>query len=451
MGALANQAFVKMNGIGNEIVVVDMRARGGSIAPEEARAVAASDGAPYDQLMVLYPSRTPGTDAFIRIYNNDGSEAGACGNGMRCVADLVAKESGKDALTFETTAGILNCWKNADGLFTVDMGVPRFKWNEIPLAEEFRDTRAIELQIGPIDKPVLHSPSVVSMGNPHAIFWVDDVNAYNLARFGPLLENHPIFPERANITLAQIVARDHIIIRTWERGAGLTKACGSAACAAAVAAARLKRTGRKVEVSLLGGELTIDWREADDHVLMTGPVEFEFKGSLRSGVVRQGGCIVSVDVISFGCRLNAYESEVIRRATRAADIDDAIVVNTCAVTAEAVRQARQVIRRLKRERPGARVVVTGCAAQTETQTFAAMPEVDRVVGNEEKFSVESWCDGREDRSVRHYGGEDDASARRRQHRGAHPRVCPGAERLRSSLHLLHYSIRPRQLTLATDG
>ena len=226
MGALANQAFVKMNGIGNEIVVVDMRARGGAIAPEEARAAATPDGAPYDQLMVLYPSRTPGTDAFIRIYNNDGSVAGACGNGMRCVADLLAKESGKDALIFETTAGIRNCWKNADGLFTVDMSVPRFKWNEIPLAEEFRDTRAIELQIGPNDNPVLHSPSVVSMGNPHAIFWVDDVNAYDLARFGPLLENHPIFPERANITLAQIVARDHIIIRTWERGAGLTKACG---------------------------------------------------------------------------------------------------------------------------------------------------------------------------------------------------------------------------------
>ena len=130
--------------------------------------------------MALYPPRTPGTDAFIRIYNNDGSEAGACGNGMRCVADLVAKESGKSALTFETTAGILNCWKGADGLFTVDMGAPRFAWNEIPLAEEFRDTRAIELQIGPIDKPVLHSPSVVNMGNPHAIFWVDDVNAYDL-------------------------------------------------------------------------------------------------------------------------------------------------------------------------------------------------------------------------------------------------------------------------------
>ena len=168
------------------------------------------------------------------------------------------------------------------------MGPPRFKWNEIPLAEEFRDTRAIELQIGPIDKPVLHSPSVVNMGNPHAIFWVDDVNAYELAKFGPLLENHPIFPERANITLAHIVSREHIVIRTWERGAGLTKACGSAACAAAVAAARLKRTNRKVKVTLPGGELTIDWRESDDHVLMTGPVEFEFAGKFDPEAVRQG-------------------------------------------------------------------------------------------------------------------------------------------------------------------
>lgn len=289
MGALANQSFVKMNGIGNEIVIVDMRARGGQIEAEEARAAGCPDGVPYDQLMALYPPRTPGTDAFIRIYNNDGSEAGACGNGMRCAADLVAKESGKDALTFETTAGILNCWQGADGLFTVDMGPPRFKWNEIPLVEEFRDTRAIELQIGPIDKPVLHSPSVVSMGNPHAIFWVDDVNAHDLARLGPLLENHPIFPERANITLAQIVARDHIIIRTWERGAGLTKACGSAACAAAVAAARLRRTDRKVRVTLPGGELTIDWREKDDHVLMTGPVEFEFKSRFDPALFAKAG------------------------------------------------------------------------------------------------------------------------------------------------------------------
>jgi diaminopimelate epimerase len=278
MGALANHSFVKMNGIGNEIVVVDLRQGAAKIEPEEARAAAAPGAVPYDQLMALYPPRTPGTDAFIRIYNSDGSEAGACGNGMRCVAELVAKESGKKALTFETTVGILNCWQGEDGLFTVDMGAPRFKWNEIPLAEEIRDTRNIELQIGPIDRPVLHTPSALNMGNPHAIFWVDDVNAYDLHRFGPLLENHPIFPERANITLAHIVSRDHIVIRTWERGAGLTKACGSAACAAAVAAARLKRTNRKVKVTLPGGELTIDWRASDDHVLMTGPVAFEFEG-----------------------------------------------------------------------------------------------------------------------------------------------------------------------------
>jgi diaminopimelate epimerase len=268
-----------MNGIGNEIVIVDMRRDSdGRISAADARAVAQPAGAPYDQLMALYPPRTPGTDAFIRIYNNDGSEAGACGNGMRCVASLVAGESHKSSLTFETSAGLLNCTRNPDGTFTVDMGRPRFAWNEIPLAEEFRDTRAIELQIGPIDKPVLHSPSVVNMGNPHAVFWVDDVNAYDLHRFGPLLENHPMFPERANITLAHIVSRDHIVIRTWERGAGLTKACGSAACAAAVAAARLKRTNRKVIVTLPGGDLTIEWRERDDHVLMTGPAEFEFAG-----------------------------------------------------------------------------------------------------------------------------------------------------------------------------
>jgi diaminopimelate epimerase len=291
MGVLANHPFVKMNGIGNEIVVVDLRADGKAsgkmparIDAGEARAAASPAGAPYDQLMALYPPRTPGTDAFIRIYNNDGSEAGACGNGMRCVASLVADESNKSALTFETNAGILNCWKGADGLFTVDMGKPRFAWNEIPLAEEFRDTRAIELQVGPIDAPVLHSPSVVNMGNPHAVFWVDEVNAYDLSKFGPLLENHPIFPDRANITLAHIVSREHIVIRTWERGAGLTKACGSAACAAAVAAARLKRAERKVKVTLPGGELTIEWRASDDHVLMTGPVEFEFNGTFDAAL-----------------------------------------------------------------------------------------------------------------------------------------------------------------------
>lgn len=279
MSALANHSFVKMNGIGNEIVVVDMRDSATPITPDDARAVAGPQGAPYDQLMALYPPRIPGTQAFVRIYNNDGSESGACGNGMRCVARQVFAQVGGDALTFETRAGLINCWRADDGqTFTVDMGAPKFGWRDIPLAEEFRDTRAIELQIGPIDAPILHSPAVVNMGNPHAIFWVDDPYAYDLERFGPLLENHPIFPERANITLAQIVTRDHIVMRTWERGAGLTKACGSAACATAVAAARLKRTERMVRMSLPGGDLMIEWRASDDHVLMSGAAEFEYEG-----------------------------------------------------------------------------------------------------------------------------------------------------------------------------
>jgi diaminopimelate epimerase len=189
------------------------------------------------------------------------------------------EKTGQTAVTFETRAGLLNCWQGPrPDLYTVDMGAPKFDWQDIPLAEEFRDTRYIELQIGPIDAPILHSPSAVNMGNPHAIFWVDDVNAYDLERVGPLLENHPIFPERANITLAHVVGRDHITIRTWERGAGLTRACGSAACATAVAAARLKRTNRKVTISLPGGDLDLEWRESDDHVLMTGTAEFEYEG-----------------------------------------------------------------------------------------------------------------------------------------------------------------------------
>jgi diaminopimelate epimerase len=279
MSALSGHAFVKMNGLGNEIVVVDMRAAPAAISEADARAAATPQGAPYDQMMALYPPRTPGTDAYVRIYNSDGSAAGACGNGTRCIAELMFRETGKDALTFETPAGLLNVWKGAEPLVsTVDMGRPRFAWNEIPLAEEFADTRCIELQIGPIDNPILHSPSALSMGNPHAIFWVKDVNAYDLSKIGPLLENHPIFPERANISLCHVASRDHIIVRTWERGAGLTRACGSAACAAAVAAVRLRKTDRKVTVTLPGGDLLIEWRERDDHVLMTGPVAFEFEG-----------------------------------------------------------------------------------------------------------------------------------------------------------------------------
>jgi len=286
MSPLVNCPFVKMNGLGNEIVVLDLRSNPVAIKPDEARSLARPTALPFDQLMALYPPKNVGTEAFVRIYNSDGSEAATCGNGMRCIAALVARTTGKRTLAFETSRGLVPCQiEPAPNTVTIDMGAPRFRWDEIPLAEEFHDTRAIELQIGPIDNPILHSPSVVSMGNPHAIFWVDDVESYDLVRFGPLLENHPLFPERANISLAEVAAPDHLIVKTWERGAGLTRACGSAACAATVAAARTKRTGRKVRVTLPGGDLQIEWRERDDHVLMTGPVETEFEGRLEPAML----------------------------------------------------------------------------------------------------------------------------------------------------------------------
>ncbi|MHB2267561.1 diaminopimelate epimerase [Aliihoeflea sp. PC F10.4] len=271
--------FAKMNGLGNQILVADMRGRADQVTPDAAVRLNADPATRFDQIMAIHDARTPGTDNYVAILNSDGSMAQACGNGMRCVVSALAAETGRAAFTFETIAGILTAKEHEDGQISVDMGIPRFGWQDIPLAEEFRDTRMIELQIGPIDAPVLHSPSVASMGNPHAIFWVDgDVWSYDLERFGPLLENHPIFPERANITIANVTARDAMTIRTWERGAGLTRACGSAACAAAVSAARTKRTNRTVTVTVPGGPLLIEWRE-DDHVMMTGPAEWEFSGT----------------------------------------------------------------------------------------------------------------------------------------------------------------------------
>ncbi len=270
--------FLKMNGLGNQIVVVDMRGRADRVAPAAAIAINGTAGTKFDQIMAIHDPRTPGTANYIEIVNSDGSRAQACGNGMRCVVQALTAEQGRHRFTFETVAGLLFGEELEDGLITVDMGTPKFAWYEIPLAEEFMDTRQIELQIGPIEAPVLHSPSVASMGNPHATFWVqDDVWSYALDRFGPMLENHPIFPERANISIAQVVAPDRIILRTWERGAGLTEACGTAACAAAVNGARTRRTGRNVTVTLPGGDLRIAWRD-DDHVVLTGPAELEWTG-----------------------------------------------------------------------------------------------------------------------------------------------------------------------------
>ncbi|APY13997.1 diaminopimelate epimerase [Brucella sp. 10RB9214] len=272
-------AFARMNGLGNQIIVADMRGRADSITPAAAIRLASDSETAFDQIMAIHDPRTPGTDYYIAIINCDGTQAQACGNGTRCVVQALAAETGRRAFTFETRAGILTATEHDDGLISVDMGTPRFDWRDIPLAQAVADTRKIELQVGPVDAPVLHSPSIASMGNPHAVFWVDkDVWSYELDKFGPLLENHPIFPERANISIAHVTSSDTMDLRTWERGAGLTRACGSAACAAAVSAARTGRTGRKVTVNVPGGPLLIEWRD-DDHVMMTGPAEWEFSGT----------------------------------------------------------------------------------------------------------------------------------------------------------------------------
>lgn len=272
--------FRKMNGLGNEFVVFDGRTQPVVVEADAIRALGQEDAIGFDQMITIERSKSD-ADAFMRIHNRDGGEVEACGNATRCVGWLLMGESGKKTATIETGAGLLSAYDSGEPeLIVVDMGEPRFRWDEIPLAEEFGDTRTIELQIGPIDDPILHSPSAVNIGNPHAVFWVDDVEAYDLARFGPLLENHPIFPERANISIAHVSARDAITLRTWERGVGLTKACGTAACAAAVAAARKDLTDNRVTVTLPGGKLTIEWRE-DGHVWMTGPVEAEFEGVIN--------------------------------------------------------------------------------------------------------------------------------------------------------------------------
>ena len=267
-----------MNGLGNDFVVLDARRR--AIAVDAKRAQILADrqtGIGCDQVILLEPSSRAAV--FMRILNADGSEVAACGNATRCVARILAEEGGLRMVRIETKAGLLEARIGEGGVVTVDMGRPRLRWDEIPLAEPFHDTRRIELQVGPSDAPILHSPSVVGMGNPHCIFWVEDVSGYDLARIGPMLEHHPMFPERANISLAHVVSRGEIRLRVWERGAGLTTACGTAACAVAVAAARLDLTDRRVTVVLPGGPLDIEWT-LEDRVLMTGATTMEFEGLL---------------------------------------------------------------------------------------------------------------------------------------------------------------------------
>lgn len=271
--------FRKMNGLGNEIVVVDARRQRFQITSDDAAQIATNPRTKFDQLMVLYDADPVETDARIQIFNTDGSAAEACGNGMRCVALTVYEQTGRSHQEYETASGSLTVSMTGPDRISVDMGQPGLSSEDIPTRDPFHDTTKIELQIGPIDDPILHSPSVCSMGNPHAIFWVDDLDGFDLARIGPLLEHHPIFLEGANITIAKVESSARTRIRTWERGVGLTRACGSAACATLVSAVRTDRMERSGEVIVPGGPLYIEWA-ANDHVIMTGPAELEHEGKL---------------------------------------------------------------------------------------------------------------------------------------------------------------------------
>lgn len=274
--SLAGLPFRKMNGLGNDFVIVDLRRTKARMTEDAAHAIAdRKSGIGCDQVITIEDRDGP----FMGVFNADGSEVGACGNAARCVGAILMDESGETGVAFETMSGEIVAERIGQARISVDMGLPKFHWKQIPLAEECQDTRFVDIKLGPIDNPVLWGPSAVNMGNPHCIFFVEKAEAQALDRFGPMIENHPMFPERANVSVAEVRGRHYIRLRVWERGAGITKACGTAACAAVVAAVRRRLTERKATVELDGGLLAIEWR-ADDHVIMTGPYELEFEGTL---------------------------------------------------------------------------------------------------------------------------------------------------------------------------
>ena len=252
-------------------------ARTTPFAPTEDQIRAIANESRADQIVAL--EQAIDKDVFMRIWNSTGEEVSACGNVSRCVGELILTETGKERITIQTEADILKASRGENGLIKVDMGSPLLGWEDIPLSEAM-DVRGVDVKIGPIDDPILSRPAVVSMGNPHAVFFVEDVDAFDIPQIGPLVEWHPLFPEGVNVGFAQVIDRRTIRLRVWERGAGLTLACGTGACAALVCASRAGHTGRKARLILDGGELEIEWLETTDRVMMTGPVELELTGDI---------------------------------------------------------------------------------------------------------------------------------------------------------------------------
>ena len=270
--------FAKMNGLGNAICVLDARGSDFMLTPDTVIALAdPAQGVGFDQLMVLYPPKNQLADVYCDIWNADGGMVGACGNGTRCVAWYVMRDTGLDHLVIETEAGLLAASRTDADRISVDMGEPSLDWAQIPLSAPL-DTLSIALDMSQFDAANLENPSAVNMGNPHCVFFVEDADLAPVQQVGPMVEHHPLFPERTNVGFAQIISRGQIRLRVWERGVGETKACGTGACAALVAAVRRDLCDRAADVLVHGGTLSIDWRAGDNHVIMTGPVELEFEG-----------------------------------------------------------------------------------------------------------------------------------------------------------------------------
>ena len=268
--------FLKMNGLGNDFVIVDLRVQSAKFSADDIRAIAdRKDGVGCDQFITIEKGDPP----VMGIWNADGSKVEACGNAARCVVTILSDGRTGEVINLITDGGAISGWVNGDGHVSVDMGAPKFGWRQIPLAEQMDDTRFVDVKLGPIDNPTLWGPSAVNVGNPHCVFFVNDVNEHAIERFGPLVENHPLFPEGVNVSIAEARGASQLRVRVWERGVGMTKACGTAACAAAVAAHRRRLTERRVDVEMDGGILTIEWRD-DDHIIMTGPATFDYEGAL---------------------------------------------------------------------------------------------------------------------------------------------------------------------------
>ncbi len=257
---------MKMHGLGNDFVIVDARAQSVRITPALARGIGHRQfGVGFDQLAVIENGES---DAHLVFYNADGSTSAACGNATRCIARFLLEETGKSDLTLTTERGTLYARDAGEGLTAINMGPPQLNWRDIPLAEE----------VDTLELPIEGAPTATGMGNPHCTFFVDDAEAIPLTEFGARYEYHPLYPERTNVQVAQVIGADHIRMRVWERGVGITLASGSSSCATAVAAARRGLTGRKVQIELDGGTIWIDWRE--DGVWMTGPTCHVFSGTL---------------------------------------------------------------------------------------------------------------------------------------------------------------------------